>query len=165
MKPYKLILTLVLTLASNIIYAQEATTFILMRHAEKVADGTEDPVLTPEGEARAERLKNMLASQDVKAIFSTPYKRTKLTVEPLAEHKSLDIQEYQPFTKGFISELLEKHTGGTVVISGHSNTIPLMVNELIGADKFEQLTEDDYNDLFIVTVMKAGEGKEVVINY
>lgn len=165
MKQYRLFLALIFVLMVNAIYAQQATTFILMRHAEKVADGTEDPVLTPEGQARAERLKDMLASQDVKAIYSTPYKRTRLTVEPLAQKKSLDIQGYEPFTKGFVEALFGKYAGGTVVISGHSNTIPILVNELIGTDKFEQLTEDDYNDLFIVTVMKVGEGKEVVINY
>ena len=50
------------------------TTFILVRHAEKVMDGTKDPELKPEGTERAARLSIMLSTTPVDAIYSTNFK-------------------------------------------------------------------------------------------
>ncbi|WP_421877231.1 histidine phosphatase family protein [Marinoscillum sp.] len=160
----KLLIIAILLVGVTQMYAQQ-TTFILMRHAEKVADGTKDPGLTEEGTARSMRLKEMLSEQPVAAIFSTPYQRTKLTVTPLAEAKGVSLQVYQPFQEGFLEQLMAAYPGQTVVVSGHSNTIPMLVNKLIGEEKYEQLDESDYNDLYIVTVDQLGEGTDVHINY
>lgn len=143
----------------------QQTTFILMRHAEKVQDGSKDPALTKEGEERSIKLKGLLASQDITAVYSTPYVRTKSTVQPTAESHDLTVVEYKPMQEEFLKGLLEKHSGGTIVIVGHSNTIPNLVNELLGEEKYAQLDDSDYNDLFIVTVTEIGQGKEVVISY
>ena len=144
--------------------AQE-TTFILVRHAEKQQDGTKDPGLTKEGVARSLRLKDLLAEQEVDAIFSTPYQRTKLTVTPLAAAKEVSIQIYEPFKEGFLGQLIAAYPNQTVIISGHSNTVPLLINKLIGEEKYEQLDDSDYNDLFVVTATEIGKGSELHLNY
>ena len=144
--------------------AQE-TTFILMRHSEKQQDGTKDPGLTDEGIARSLRLKDLLAEHEVHAIFSTPYQRTKLTVTPLSAAREVSIQIYEPFKEGFLEQLLAAYPDQTVVISGHSNTIPLLVNQLIGADEYEQLDDSDYNDLYLVTASELGDGNVIHLNY
>lgn len=160
----KLLSFIALIVLASLAHAQQ-TTFILLRHAEKVQDGSKDPLLNEAGRARSLRLKEMLTDQEVMAIYSTPYQRTRQTVVPLAVEKSLEIQEYEPFSKGFLIGLLEEHSGATVVISGHSNTIPALVNELLGEEKYPQLSDDDYSNLFIVSLNKLGEAKEVVIQY
>ncbi|MFT4738611.1 MAG: hypothetical protein ACI92W_002734, partial [Paraglaciecola sp.] len=48
---------------------------------------------------------------------------------------------------------------------GHSNTIPVLVNQLIGEDRYEQLEETDYNDIFIVTAESLGTGTVVHLTY
>ena len=111
------------------------------------------------------KLKELLVSQEINAVYSTPYARTRATVAPTAKANELAVTEYKPMEKGFLKETLDKHLGETILIAGHSNTIPDLVNELIGDKKYSQLDENDYNYLFIVTVSEIGQGKEVVISY
>ena len=46
------------------------TTVFLVRHAEKVADGSSDPALTKEGTARAEELAYLLKHVKLDAVYS-----------------------------------------------------------------------------------------------
>ena len=144
----------------------EAVIFILVRHAETEPDGTRDAPLSTTGETRAAALKALLSSQPIKGVYSTDYKRTKGTAQPLAEAKSLSVETYHPFDdKNFLNSLIEKHTGQTVLVAGHSNTIPVMVNLLIGEEKFEALDHSDYGNIFIVTATKTGNGTLVRLRY
>jgi len=145
--------------------AQELTTFILVRHAEKADDGTKDPALSEEGKSRAQRLAAHLNSTDLTAVYSTPYHRTRSTVEDIAESHNLQILEYEPFAGDVLDEMLENNRGGIILISGHSNTTPHLVNTLIGKDMLEQLDESDYDNLFIVTISEIGNGKVVHVHY
>ncbi len=154
-----LLLSLIL-LFSFLSHAQETTTFILVRHAEKADDGTRNPPLSDEGIERAEVLLELLSSADITAIYSTDYKRTQMTVTPLAAEKGLEIMSYDwTDPKALMAELLEKNQGGTVVISGHSNTTPVLANILLGEEKFPQFDDSDYGNLLIVTVSEIGNGK------
>ena len=142
----------------------ELTTFILIRHAEK-ADGP-NPGLTKEGQARAERLNALLKATDVGAIYSSPYKRTLSTVAPLAKEKGLDIKEYNPGNlKDFAASMLADEKGKTVVISGHSNTTPVVANILLGDKRFENLSESEYTKIFIVTISEIGKGTVTMMSY
>jgi broad specificity phosphatase PhoE len=143
----------------------QLTTFILIRHAEKVSDGTKDPGLTSEGLQRAERLRKMLDKTEISAIYSTPFKRTKQTVDPLAGAHKLKIVEYDPFDEQLLGKWLKSHRGATVVVSGHSNTTPDYVNKLIGEQKYSQLAESDYSNIYIVTVRELGEGMVTQLRY
>jgi broad specificity phosphatase PhoE len=133
------------------------TTFFLVRHAEKVSDGSFDPDLTAAGSARADELAYILRYVDLDAIYSTPFQRTKQTAMPTAREKGLDLELYDPSDKGFLKKVLHSHPGGTVLIVGHSNTIPGMVNELAGKPDFSDLDDDTYDNLFIACVPAEGE--------
>jgi broad specificity phosphatase PhoE len=137
------------------------TAFFLVRHAEKVRDGSADPPLTASGAARAEELAYMLKHIDLNAIYSTPYRRTKQTVMPTAREKGLDVKLYKPGDKGFLAMVLHEYPGGNVLIVGHSNTIPGMANELRGAFAFSDLDDSTYDNMFIACV--PAEGKPVIL--
>lgn len=145
--------------------AQELTTFVLIRHAEKASDGTRDPGLTAEGEDRAARFKAMFAKAEVSAIYSTPYRRTKSTVQPLADALNKQILEYNPRNMDFLDEILTDHAGGLVIISGHSNTTPFVANALLGKDQFGQLDESEYDKIFVVTVSEKGKGTVTLLSF
>jgi len=145
--------------------AQELTTFILVRHAEKADDGTKDPALSEEGKSRAQRLAAHLNSTDLTAVYSTPYHRTRSTVEDIAESHNLQILEYEPFAGDVFDEMLENNRGGIILISGHSNTTPHLVNTLIGNERYSQLDESDYDNLFVVTLSEIGKGKVLHLLY
>jgi phosphohistidine phosphatase SixA len=115
------------------------TTFILLRHAEKASDGTEDPDLKAEGAERAQRLAELLKYTQVDGIYTTNFKRTRQTVEPLADVKKLEVQPYEAFKADEIEKMLHKHGGGTIVICGHTNNIPWTANLLMGREEFEEL--------------------------
>jgi broad specificity phosphatase PhoE len=90
-------LLLILILAGCAADPNELTTFILVRHAEKANDGTEDPDLTQEGNTRAEKLSKMFRDTRLVAIYSTNFRRTKYTVAPLAKIHNLEVQEYEAY--------------------------------------------------------------------
>ena len=162
----KIILLHFFLFISTLSYSQQTTTFILVRHAEKAVDGTKDPALTKEGDARASHLLEIFAKADVTAIYSTDLKRTRMTVAPLAKSKGLEIQSYEwKNPKALLNKILEANAGGTAVISGHSNTTPILANFLLGATKFEQFEDNDYGNLLIITTTKIGAGKLIHLRY
>lgn len=146
------------------VQAPTLTTFILIRHAEKGDDSPSDPSLSVAGQDRAAKLRDMLSSTSIDAILSTPYKRTQQTVRPLAGQKFLGIVDYDARDPEIVSKLAEQYKGKTVVVSGHSNTTPFYVNQLAGTD-LEQLDENEYDKMFVVTFSKLGDGKVTVIKY
>jgi broad specificity phosphatase PhoE len=138
------------------------TTIILVRHAEKSTTPKDDPILTDAGKTRAENLARMLRAAGVKAIYSTNYQRTRSTAEPLAKQLSitpviLDAKDSSLFSK----TIREKNAGQTVLVVGHSNTIPEIIQGL-GGPAMEEIDETVYDNLFIVTMPK--EGKPAFLN-
>lgn len=146
--------------------SQDLTTFILLRHAEK-ADTTRDTDLSKYGYERAERLKDMLQHLEIDAVYSTNYVRTKETVEPLARHLGLPVQNYDYINpQSTVSNWLRRHDGDTVVISGHSNTTPDFTNVLMGRDVFEgSFHESDYGNLIFVLIQENGQRKMMRLRY
>lgn len=145
---------------ATVSYSQEITIFVLVRHAEKVDDGTQNPPLTAAGDRRANKLLDLFISADISAIYSTEYKRTQRTISPLANAKNLKILSYDwEDPKGLLATMLEKHAGGIVVISGHSNTTPIVANILLGEEKLAQFDDGDYGNILIVTIMALGQGR------
>jgi broad specificity phosphatase PhoE len=137
------------------------TTLFLVRHAEKAGNVLSDPALTPAGAARADELAYTLKHVKIDAIYSTPFIRTKHTVLPIAKEKGLEIKLYKPNDKDFLKKILQAFPGETVLIVGHSNTIPRLANELAGQSDFSDLDDATYDNLFIACV--PTEGKAVVL--
>ncbi|QOI97711.1 MAG: histidine phosphatase family protein [Flammeovirgaceae bacterium] len=153
-----------LVLIPMLVCGQEIpTTFILLRHAEKdMKQSTNDPDLSEAGKKRAQRLAVMLDKTAVTAIYSSNYKRTRQTVEPLAQKKGLTIQSYVPNKDEDIDRILAANQGGTVVVAGHSNTIPQFVNYLLGEAQYHTFEDGEYGNLLVVSLVRRGEGVKVV---
>ncbi len=141
-----------------------ATTIVLVRHAEKATDDPRDPSLSAAGQKRAEALASVLEAADVKAAYSTQYKRTRATAEPLAKRLGLSIVE-RPITgeasayaRDLAREVLAQQAGKAVLIVGHSNTVPDLVQAFSGA-VIAPLTEAEYDHLFIVVVPPSGAAR------
>jgi broad specificity phosphatase PhoE len=116
--------------------------------------------------ARAEYILSLFQEANITAIYSTDYKRTKLTVAPIAEAKSIEVTIYDPGElEDFSHELLKGNSGGTVIISGHSNTTPTLANLLLDEEKFEQFEDDDYGNLLIITTSGSGKAKLLHLRY
>lgn len=137
---------------------QLETTFIVVRHAEKATHPPEDPGLDEDGKARAQSLAKALAELPLKAIYSTPTRRTRETAAPLAAERALEVRDYDPELPATeLATLLHiRHAGDTILLVGHSNTVPDIVTALC-ACPVEPLSEDEYGDLFRVRIASGGE--------
>lgn len=140
------------TIAMMAISQTEAATFYFVRHAEKVTSdpNDRDPALTQQGQQRAENLAWLLTHANIQAIYSTDYKRTRQTAEPLAKARGLTVQSYDPKQiKSWLDSL--KTTQDNAVIVGHSNTTPQAVSYLTKTP-VKSLTEKDYGDVYQVII-------------
>lgn len=158
----KIIIGLLFITVIQVGYAQTITTFVLVRHAEKSTEGGSDPELKPEGVKRAEAFAALFEKADITTIYSTNYKRTRNTVIPLGNAKSLTLNMYSSMKAVDLESLILKHAGGTIVIAGHSNTIPEIANTLIGEKNFEQFADDDYGNVLVISVTSVGKDAKVV---
>ena len=132
----------------------QAKSFYLIRHAEKVDDGSKDPALTLQGQQRALNIAHMLSQAGIKQVFATNYQRTQLTAKPLADHLGLPVTTYDPQELTAFADQL-KAQEGNVLIVGHSNTTPLLVHLLSGEPTFK-MSEAAYDNIFQV-VIEAGQ--------
>jgi broad specificity phosphatase PhoE len=135
------------------------TTVVLVRHAEKAAEPAADPPLTGAGRARAEALVEAVRGMPVTAIISTDFVRTRETAAPLAARLGLTpeiVDARAPDHARSVAEgILTRHRGETVVVVGHSNTVPDIVAAL-GAPKPASICDPEYDNLFIVRVPPNG---------
>lgn len=142
----------------------QITTFILVRHAEKATG--KNPSLTTAGKARAIELAAVLDKVEVDAIYSTNYNRTLETAKPTADRKNIDITNYNPSDlTAFAQTLLSDSANRTTLIVGHSNTTPDLINILLKENRLAQLSEKDYDDLFILTLSQHGDTQLLPLKY
>jgi len=131
-------------------------TIYIVRHAEKQLAQDPDPDLAQVGYIRAKKLAQILKDQEIKHIFSTNYKRTQLTAQPTAEQAGLEIQSYEPSNHDELVDKLHELEGNVLVV-GHSNTVSRLANYFIWeGEKFNDLTEDEYNFIYEVKLSKDG---------
>lgn len=120
---------------------------LLVRHAERAPSPmSDDPPLTDAGRARAERLATLLAAADVRAVFTTRFRRTQETAQPLADRLRL-----APIVASDPEQLLaELRTRGneTVLVVGHSDTVPGVIAAFGGPAV--TIGDDAFDDLFVL---------------
>ncbi len=138
----------------SVVELSAQVTVLIVRHAEKEASSSRDPELSAGGNARAEELNRMLKKVHIDEIYSTPYKRTRNTVAPVAERLGIDIKSYDPAAQDKFATEVKSASGKTILISGHSNTIPALLNLLTGKQEYKDMPETEYDNFYIVTISK-----------
>jgi len=133
-------------------------TYYLFRHAEKDTLPKSNPVLNDIGYERAFKLADIFRKTKVDKIYSTFYNRTMHTVDSLATTKGISTSIYTPGKmKDTSQEIQTAKEDKNFVVVGHSNTIPGMVNLLMGRQILTQnINENTYDDFFVIDV-KEGE--------
>lgn len=130
-------------------------TVVLVRHAEKQPDGS-DPGLTDAGRARAEALTAVLRHSQLRAVITSPLNRTRDTAAPVAAAFGIAPVEVG-FDSGLdghiqaVADRVREINRGTVLVVGHSNTVPAIINAL-GGPAIADLCESAYSDLFVLTL-------------
>ncbi|MCG2420192.1 histidine phosphatase family protein [Aequorivita sp. F47161] len=130
-----------------------SATYYLLRHAEKdrTDPKNQDPSLNIDGLMRAKRWATYFEPIKIDEIYVTKYVRTKQTISLIAQQKSVSPIRYDPNTI-YSEEFLKETNGKTVLIAGHSNTTPQLVNKLIGEEKYKEMDDSDNATLYKVTI-------------
>ncbi len=141
-------------------HENQHATYYLIRHAEKVRidPNDPDPSLDIKGMMRAKRWAAYFEPIKIDQVYVTKYIRTKQTASLIAQQKQISPKHYDPNTI-YSDEFLNQTNGKSVLIVGHSNTIPQLVNQLIGEEKFKDMDDSDNSTLFKVTI--NGNDKKV----
>jgi broad specificity phosphatase PhoE len=129
------------------------STFYFIRHAEKDRSNSENsnPELTQKGLGRAMHWAKILQDVEFDAIYSTDYLRTSQTAAPTSVQQDVDVEYYDPRIID-IEKFKADNLKRTVLVVGHSNTTPEMVNGIIGEEKYSAMADDDNGSLFIVQI-------------
>ena len=111
---------------------QAGSTYYFIRHAEKdrSSSSQDNPPLTQAGIVRVEKWAELFSDVDFDAVYSTNFIRTRETARPTAEKNNLQITYYDPISMD-IEEFLKSTDGQNVLVVGHSDSTPKLVNAII----------------------------------
>jgi len=151
-----------LTINSSFGQEREVTKIFLIRHTETLDDGTHDPVLSEKGMERANKWAAILGQEKIDLVYSTDLKRTQALARIIANSQGIEkINSYQRNID--VETFLKEIKGKTVMVSGHSNTTPFLVNKLIEEEKYRQIEDTEYGSLFIVTFYSKSKVTDILL--
>ena len=126
--------------------AGESAVYV-MRHLQK-GDG-DDPPLSAQGSANALRLVPFFKTDPPSVIFVSPTRRAQETAAALARALRVTPKLYDPRDPAELLEAVGKEKG-TVLIVGHSNTVPDII-ERLGGERPPALSDGDYGDVWKIS--------------
>jgi phosphohistidine phosphatase SixA len=143
-------------------HAQSGSIFIV-RHAEK-ASSDRDAVLSSSGLARAECLAATLHDVPVKSILTTEFKRTQQTAEPEAKQAGVS-ETVVPASDipGAAAAARKAAVNGDVLVVGHSNTVPQIVQALGGESN--PMADTEFDRLTIIRLNAEGKPQVTTLHY
>lgn len=175
------------------------TVILLSRHAERASNEANSD-LSPAGLERARALAERVVGNGVAAVYSTDLCRTAQTAQPAARAAgqplrilatgspaagldgcapAVDVAVEPAGGMGageVAATIRERDRGRTVLVVGHSNTVPALVEALTGRSPCPGLlpldergrcfiAESDYGDLFIVRLRATGAATAERLHY
>lgn len=140
------------------------TTYYFIRHAEKNRSNTsnENPDLTEAGKERAKKWAELFKDIDFDAVYTTNFIRTRKTALPTANKNNLDLLFYNPLAFDY-QTFLDATKGQTILIVGHSDSTPKMVNTIINEQKYNSIDDAVFNNYFIVTIDNNGISSQQLV--
>jgi 2,3-bisphosphoglycerate-dependent phosphoglycerate mutase len=127
---------------------------IAVRHCEKAKDQGSDPNLSAEGQARAEKLGQILKPSGLDAIYTTRFKRTQQTGEAVFRQCGQPPMDTIDFSAQDIwaDSMRASHIGKQVLFVGHQNTVPRLLNHLVGQPTYQNIPDEEFGRLYLVLV-------------
>ena len=147
----------------------DATVVVVVRHAEKATDDARDPTLSAAGAARAQALAATLAGAGLDAAYTTQYRRTRLTAGPAAagievQVRPIDAGNAGRYDADLARDIRALPAGSTVLVVGHSNTVPGLAKALSGTD-VPEMPETEFDRYTVIVVPVAGAARVLVSRY
>jgi phosphohistidine phosphatase SixA len=146
MKQYILFVALLMITSSC------TTTYFVVRHAEKL-NNTENSPLSAAGLERANTLRDTLASKGIDSVFASVRLRTQQTAQPTAISAGATIQIFPIDPDSGLLGRLRRINGKQVLVVGHSNTVPQIVQSLSGKTA-GPIQETIFDSMYIIKKTK-----------
>lgn len=141
---------------------QVQTVIYLIRHAEKENSGI-NPNLSAAGLQRANNWAVILQDVTFEAFYSTNYNRTLQTIQPIATSNQKPVTLYDPANFS-LEDVVADHNGTNVFIVGHSNTIPELINEYLGAEIYPDMAETEFGNLYKISIVDGVVSHEMTVH-
>jgi len=166
-------LFLLLVLSADLVSAQPVSEprgklIVLVRHAEKEDVPRDNPALTEAGWDRAAALAKMLERMHIDHIITSHLDRTILTAQYVAQTRGLTPEEVSiesgllAHLEAVVDAIHRRPDGEAILVVGHSNTIPRIVNTLTG-EEYSDLDETVYSTVFIVS-LEDGKKPRIIVS-
>ena len=140
----------------------DTTTVMLLRHADR--NGAADALKTPEGTDRAAELVHVAGLAGITAIFHSDTERTRRTAQDLAAHLGLTPVEIPVAdTQDLVDQILAGHRGERVLVVGHSNTVPDII-EALGGAPMPDLAHSVSDDFWVITLCSCRRNSPEVVH-
>lgn len=165
----------ILVTAVIVIYWYSSTTVILLvRHADRNENasceppdpastcplpnpGSDNPPLSTPGNTRAQTLMHVGEDTGLQAIYASCFCRTQQTAAPIATNLGLTVNNVRQDGSANIDALVEQiksdNEGQKILVVGHSNTVPLIIEKL-GGGTVDTIVEEEFDNLYVVTIVK-----------
>ena len=139
-------------------------TVVAVRHADiDLPPASQDPELNAAGLLRADALAHVVARSGITTIFTSQFARTKQTVEPSARQLGL-VPRLAPPATTLARDALAGDFGDVILVAGHSNTIPTIL-EALGAASPPVIGEREFDNLFVLTAHSGDGGRVLHLQY
>ncbi len=161
----------ILIAAAWFLVTSTSTTVIIVRHAPQLPGvNGDDPPLSAEGESRAASLARLLGDTHLKsrvaAIYVSEKLRSRATAAPLAQMLGITPEVVDGGdARGLARRVLRDHSGETILIVGHADTLPAIVADLSGLADIPAVEPSDYATVYFVTVPRIGRAGVVSLRY
>jgi phosphohistidine phosphatase SixA len=149
MRIWAMIVAAVLALSSTgmAMAGPESAPVYVMRHLD-TPKGERDPDLTERGQKGARALVEWFQGKPLSVIYVSNFRRTRQTISALNGERQIRLRLYDPAdTPGLLARV--KAETGSVLIVGHSNTVPDIVEQL-GGERPTALAHPDFGDVWTI---------------
>lgn len=136
------------------------TTVLLVRHGER--DDNID-ALNLDGQARAVELLHVAEKAGIEAIVRSNTVRTQQTAEPLATALGLTPIVINGNAQAFADEIRNNHRGETVLVVGHSDSVPDIIEDL-GGPALPNIDGTEFDNLFVLELCRCRRGTAHLTN-
>lgn len=150
--------------------ADAPTLVILVRHAEPGNDDPRNPGLSEAGRRRAATLLSALRDANLAAVYTSQFRRTRETGKPLAEQLDVPLHvvevespDLAQYNRTLLEHIRRTYPGRTVLVIGHSNTVPAFVEQVTGRS-VPPIGETEFDRLYVVTP-SGDEGGAILARY
>lgn len=163
------LLTILLNAVLLTTLGAQASTVVLVRHAEKAAPSG-DPDLSEAGRRRAGELAQALQRFGLSTILVTQYRRTAQTAEPTGATQHVTPQavpagaDVASHARDVAAALRRAPAGTAALVVGHSNTLGPIIAAL-GGPEIPDLCDGEYATVLVLELLPAGAPRLLLASY